>query len=300
MKAENNNEIFIRDPIEIISNIPVFSVKDRYIENYEKIANDHLNAIRRGEDNPFIEGTLWKKMEESTRKLIQKYVIDNSLLLDAGVGLGRLLGPLSNYERYGLDISLGYLEKAKEKGINVIFSKIEDMPYSNDVFDAVCTCDVLEHVMDLNECCRQIIRVLKPGGLLFVRVPFKEDLTVYIQDNLPYEFIHVRAFDEPALRLLFEKIFGLQCLEILPVIPFLQGSARLRIQPLPEKAILKIREIIQGQTTSFDILQKAIMVSAEEFTSWIYGLRERNKEWYIKLEDELVMGIVINAVFKKV
>jgi len=198
-----------------------------------------------------------------------------------------------------MDISFGYLEKAQEKGINVVFSKIEDMPYSDHMFDAVSACDVLEHVINLNECCREIIRVLKPGGLLFVRVPFKEDLTVYLQNNLSYELIHLRAFDEAALRLLLEKIFGLQCLEVSPVVPYLQDTPRLKIQLLPEKAIMKIKEIIQWRPGPITTIRKAIMISAEEFTSWIYELRDKHKDWYMKLEDELVLGIEMNAVFKK-
>ena len=55
------------------------------------------------------------------------------------------------------------------------------MPYEDGFFDAIVACDVLEHVIDLNECCRQILRVLKPGGVLIVRVPFKEDLSPYLE-----------------------------------------------------------------------------------------------------------------------
>ena len=66
-----------------------------------------------------------------------------------------------------------------------------------------------------------------------------------------------------------------------------------------EETSSKIREIIQWHTVPITTLRKAMMVSAEEFTSWIYELREKHKDWYMKLEDELVFGIEINGVFRK-
>jgi len=197
---------YVKPPLEVIDGIPVFSAHDRYVENYKKIASDHLSAMQPGSDNPFIENELWIRLDQSTRDLINKYVADGACILDVGVGLGRVLGPLDRLQRYGVDISHDYLQKARQNNIEVAFSRIEDMPYEDGFFDAVVTCDVLEHVIDLHACTTQILRVLKPGGHLIVRVPYKEDLKVYLQEGLPYEFIHLRNFDEHSIRLYFQKI----------------------------------------------------------------------------------------------
>lgn len=312
-------DIYQRPPLYEIDGISYFSEKDSYVSNYEKIACDHIAAAQVNGENPFIDEILWKKLENSTRILIEKYVAVGSKILDVGVGLGRVLGALEGFERYGIDISPEYLSIARQKGIDVCQSKIEDMPYHDCTFDAVIVCDVLEHVLDINYCCRQIIRVLRPGGFLIVRVPFKEDLEVYLRDDLPYEFIHLRAFDDASLRLLFGKILGLTHVESAPVVPHLQGAPRLNIQLLPEKSRLAVLELIENLSPKvsrlrrlylrmmgkpipahpIEFLRPAVAIGSDEFVNWIYKFRDSDFDNYIKIEENLVRGIEINSVFKK-
>jgi SAM-dependent methyltransferase len=219
-------------------------------------------------------------------------------VLDVGVGLGRLLGPLGEYKRYGMDISLDYLKIAQERGVTVAMAKIEDMPYCKDFFDAVVITDVLEHVIDLAMCCRNIINVLRPGGVLIIRVPFKEDLSPYVREDLPYEYIHLRNFDEYSLRLLFSKIYKFQFLEANTVAPYLQGTPRFKVQLLPQNIIHQIREIIVD-SPGLDFLSSVLNLSAEEFQDHIYSLRDVDPISFRKVVNLLVNGIEINAVFKK-
>lgn len=223
------NKIYIKEPLKYIDDIPVFSdLEDEYIKNYEKIAEDHLNAIKGGVDNPFIDIELWNEMENSTLELVLKYLEivkkqkeDKVKILDVGVGLGRLFEKIlkkidghNKIELYGMDISIGYLKEARKKGINVALSKIEDMPYSENFFDIIICTDVLEHVFDLNLAIKKILNVLKPGGYLIVRVPNKEDLSSYASKDCPYEYVHLRNFDKFSLVLLFEKIFKMNVIEM--------------------------------------------------------------------------------------
>ncbi len=206
-----NDSIYRVEPIRWEGNIPVFSAGTRYTENYEQISGDHLSALRDSGENPFIPEDIWKQMEDSTADLVTRHSGPGDKVLDVGVGLGRLLSRFPDRERYGIDISFGYLEKAQAEGIDVAYALVDEMPYESDVFDVVVCTDVLEHVLDLNSAVRQILRVLKPGGRLIVRVPFNEDLGGYLDG--PYEFIHLRNFDEAGLRLLFERVFGCVHLE---------------------------------------------------------------------------------------
>lgn len=48
----------------------------------------------------------------------------------------------------------------------------QDLPFADGVFDAVTTLAVLEHVDDPFACAKEIMRVLKPGGLLYSGLPF--------------------------------------------------------------------------------------------------------------------------------
>ena len=204
-----------KKPKAHIEGIPIFSFPDFYIENYEKISEDHLKHFEKKGDNPFINESHWKEIESSTEILINRYVPEaGSKILDVGVGMGRLLERFPSMQRYGMDVSRGYLKHAKHKGINVCLSLIEDMPYRLNYFDAVVSTDVLEHVLDLNLAVKNILRVLKKDGILIIRVPLEEDLSTYLDEDYPYDLVHLRTFDEASLRLLFEKIFNVSVLEI--------------------------------------------------------------------------------------
>lgn len=234
MQAQLTAGAYAVEPRKFVDGIPVFSAVDRYVENYQQIASDHMEVVESGEaDNPFIEGELWRILEESTRRLLLQHVPAGAHILDVGVGLGRLIGPLRQYQRFGIDISMDYLGQARRSGIEVAFARIEDMPYANDYFDAVLVCDVLEHVLDLNQCCSEILRVLKPDGLLIVRVPYREDLSGYLSESNVYEYVHLRNFDEHSIRLFFERIMECSVLHIEQVAPHLVGAPRLRLRQLP-------------------------------------------------------------------
>ena len=294
----DNTDIYVREPESVQNGIPVFSRKDAYVENYEKIASDHVSQISETQENPFMEEELWVSLEASTRAYIQRHVSKGSRILDVGVGLGRLLEPLTEYKRYGVDISLDYLAIAKRRGIEVALAKIEDLPYQAGFFDAIVVCDVLEHVFDLNYCCEKILACLRPGGVLIVRVPFKEDLGVYLKEDLPYEFIHLRNFDEASLRLHFHKIFGLQFLEAAPTTPYLQGTPRLKIRLLPEETRNKLAQMAADRP-EFAPVASAMQISEEAFQTWIYDLKDNAKALFKDIAGELILGIEINAVFIK-
>ena len=293
-----NLSIYNREPISIKGGIPIFSSRDIYIENYEKIWEFQLEKLKEENENPWIEEDLWKTMENSTRDLINKHVPLGGKILDVGVGQGRLLGPLKNYKKYGCDITMGSLEIAQKKGIDVAFAKVEEIPYKRDFFDAIVVTDVLEHVLDLNFCSEKFLSCLKPGGLLFVRVPFKEDTSPYLDENYPYTFVHLRSFDESTLRLHFEKIFGLRNIEHKTVAPYLQGTPRLKIRLLPKNLLDELQEYIK-HNKEFSEVANAFKISEESFQDWIYKLQSDSPLLFKKVCDKLILGIEINSVFEK-
>lgn len=217
--------IYKSKPIRVDNDIPLFSILDEYTQNYEDISKDHTQSFDDDNSNPWISSDNWNEMEISTVDLFNfhsnvKNNKDRLKLLDVGVGLGRLLEKLcsehQNIDAYGMDISTSYLKIAKSKGIEVCYSKIEDMPYKNDFFDVILCTDVLEHVIDLNLCVSKILSVLKKGGLLIIRVPHREDLSEYLSPNYPYKLAHVRNFDCSNLEALFSKIFPHEVIAFSP------------------------------------------------------------------------------------
>jgi SAM-dependent methyltransferase len=59
-----------------------------------------------------------------------------------------------------------------------------------------------------------ILTVLRPGGKLIVRVPYREELDAYVLHEQRFDFLHVRNFDEFSLRLLLEKAHACSFVEM--------------------------------------------------------------------------------------
>ncbi len=101
-------------------------------------------------------------------------------ILDAGCGEGRNLPYFVNngYEVHGVDLDpkavvmamMSY--RSVPKG-NWSAGDIESLPWSNDFFDAVICSAVLHFARDydhFHSMMTELIRLLKPGGLLFIRM----------------------------------------------------------------------------------------------------------------------------------
>ena len=58
---------------------------------------------------------------------------------------------------------------------------IERLTYRNEVFDVFITQDVLEHVWNPDQACREIMRVLCPGGFHIFTTPKHKDITSTIR-----------------------------------------------------------------------------------------------------------------------
>ena len=247
MLVKMNKSVFARKPLRVKDGIPVFTEANEYTDNYEAISRDHLASMRKDGTNPFIAETIWREMEASTIKLLEKYSQPGQRVLDVGVGLGRVLSNFPALERYGMDISFGYLKEVENQGIDVCFAQVEEMPYKPETFDLVLATDILEHVLDLNTCCAQMLAVLKPGGRLIARVPYREDLSGYLAPENPYKYVHVRNFDEDSLRILFERIFDCEWVEATKVAHHAYSGSRLKYRmPRTDQATRSVLSRIEA------------------------------------------------------
>ena len=189
------------------------SVQSRYARNYDQIAHDHVSHWRETGGNPFQGAEHVQANEDATVELAKRYVTPDSLILDAGCGMGDLMLRLKllHYEVQGIDMAEEYIAIARHRGLNAQRGRVEKLPWPKETFDAVFATDILEHVLDLNRVVKELLRVLKPGGIIIARTPNEEPLT---EDNGRYEFVHLRRFDRPTFYLLFQRIFDCEVLEI--------------------------------------------------------------------------------------
>jgi len=104
--------------------------------------------------------------------LIQEFKCEGRLL-DIGCAYGFLVKEASKYfESFGIDISKFAIEKSKKfcKG-NVSRATAVNLPFKNESFDVITILDTLEHIAQLNFCLRDIVRILKREGVLFLQLP---------------------------------------------------------------------------------------------------------------------------------
>ncbi|MDX6528172.1 MAG: hypothetical protein QOH41_462 [Blastocatellia bacterium] len=114
-------------------------------------------------------------------------------ILDIGAGRGELLRAAveDGWEAVGIEPSAEFARYATEySGAKVIAKRIEDSTFESASFDVVVLGAVLEHLYNPDEIIREIARILRPGGVLFVDVPNEAGL--YFRLGNLYERIRGR------------------------------------------------------------------------------------------------------------
>ena len=94
-------------------------------------------------------------------------------VLEVGCGTGssvetlRAIGPV-----VGVDVDAGALARAVRRGYEaVVQADGQDLPFRDGSFDVAVALDVLEHIPNDERACREVRRVLRPGGTFVVFVP---------------------------------------------------------------------------------------------------------------------------------
>jgi SAM-dependent methyltransferase len=94
------------------------------------------------------------------------------LLIDVGVGTGRFLAEMRGRCRLlGCDPSPVALRMASSRAGNVVASSIAAIPIRPAQAKVVTALDVIEHVEDHRACLEELIRIVRPGGLIVINVP---------------------------------------------------------------------------------------------------------------------------------
>lgn len=93
--------------------------------------------------------------------------------LDLGCGLGKQCLAMNKrgYSVVGLDYSYNLTQQARLEGVKVVNGDALMLPFQESSFEYVYTVGALHHLPGLTEqeaACREILRVLKPGGYLIV------------------------------------------------------------------------------------------------------------------------------------
>lgn len=146
--------------------------------------------------------------------------------LDVGVGGSGytvIEAARKGIDAYGIDISREAVKKAKEFAQKNLSKKAirrshfrqaeaERLPYPNKYFDKLACIAVLEHVVDDEETIKELSRVLKENGILFLTVPNKiqSKYSLFRIFNNDRQMGHLRRYDKKDLIKLSDK-YGFVC-----------------------------------------------------------------------------------------
>ena len=163
MSEENTGEMNTYFPKSEISWAVKYFLDALYNKNlveFEKRANIFLNEIDPTDGR-------YRLISNIISEVRGKWKI-----LDVGCGKGRYLRNLSEehsaHSYYAVDLSnnvMNYIPcQVKEKRQGTL----TNIPYENDMFDMVYTCEALEHAIDIENAIRELARVTKSGGRIVI------------------------------------------------------------------------------------------------------------------------------------
>ncbi|MGC8481935.1 MAG: class I SAM-dependent methyltransferase [Acidimicrobiales bacterium] len=140
-----------------------------------------------------------------------------ALVVDVGAGSGRhaLAVALAGHRAVAVDIDGGSLIQAKAHAEDfareigqsggsmwVVRGDVRDLPFTSSSVDAVICSEVLEHVVDLENVYPELVRILRPGGVLAASVPRSVPEALYWGISREYHAAkggHIRIFRRSGL-----------------------------------------------------------------------------------------------------
>jgi 2-polyprenyl-3-methyl-5-hydroxy-6-metoxy-1,4-benzoquinol methylase len=99
--------------------------------------------------------------------------IPGGRLLEVGCASGYFLAMLRDlgWDVCGVEPNMCAAQRARDAGLDVRTGTLEQIAFPNCSFDVVIMMHVLEHVPDPLATLAEVMRILKPGGMLIVAVP---------------------------------------------------------------------------------------------------------------------------------
>lgn len=151
-------------------------------------------------------------------RLIHQYKPSGNFL-DVGTNMGFFLRNakrIGKWNIYGVEPSPSLSDMARKYfELNIKTAFLEDAKFDSECFDVVTMTDVFEHIANPDKILDEIRRILKPDGILFIKVPnglfnmFKFKVAKWMGKLKNYDIFdsyeHVVHYSDKTLKKMLEK-----------------------------------------------------------------------------------------------
>ena len=189
--------------LDLYQTTPVPTDLQKYYNSSEYIS--HTDSALSIKDRIY-QGVKRFQFRQKLARLL-KYNSGTSRILDVGTGTGDwpLFLKSKGHAAIGIETNTVALKRAQEKGVEVYegWQGLE-----GEQFDCITLWHVLEHLQDPQGSLIEMLKYLKPGGILFIAVPnFKSFDAKYYKENWAAYDVprHLWHFSAASIRLMGEK-----------------------------------------------------------------------------------------------
>ena len=144
----------------------------------QKLIRDYLRAAKKAHLNGKLKYCFYilcfplKAFLDSKSRHIEKLHPGN--MLDFGCGNGEFISLAREFgwKVKGFDMDPNAVSQAKSNNLDVVKGGIEKLSYETDsTYDLITLSHVIEHVYETDILINECMRLLKPGGLLWIETP---------------------------------------------------------------------------------------------------------------------------------
>jgi 2-polyprenyl-3-methyl-5-hydroxy-6-metoxy-1,4-benzoquinol methylase len=153
-----------------------------------------------------INDMIERKVAKSVvNRIITRYSVNNRKILEVGSGWGGICielfhagGLVTGIEPDTEELQISkLLNESEGTKVDFIRGYGENLPFIDNFFDIIVCNSVIEHVADFSKVISEMMRVLKPGGFIYLSIPN------YL---FPYEG-HYKIFYPPLLPKFLAKVY---------------------------------------------------------------------------------------------
>jgi 2-polyprenyl-3-methyl-5-hydroxy-6-metoxy-1,4-benzoquinol methylase len=183
-------------------------VGDDYLKNYYATADRYVEDYRvySEKDN---EKNLKYAHAAVAKRIKRHFNFQSGLnILDLGCSNGSLLEQFPEWNVYGIELNetTGKIAQAKHK--NIFIGDMKDADFERGFFDCITITDALDHSNDPNFVVGHCHSLLKPGGIIVIKVHNIDCLLAKLTGGKFYAIVppeHLVYFNLRTLKLLLEK-----------------------------------------------------------------------------------------------